>query len=198
MSCFEVGDVVKILDNVLPAERVYVGKEGTIDAIDRYSNGNILEVIFADRERAEFYEHEVEKIEAIDEFTQLQRKISQAIADKAEQMRGCDGRSSATIESDEDFKKIWHDNKDVGKEVIYDAYNNDVVQAPSHYVNSKIEPIAYMADKLPAYDDGHTAFCVGNVIKYVSRAPHKGTLIQDLEKAAKYLEFAIEHEKGKQ
>ena len=75
---------------------------------------------------------------------------------------------------------------------------NDVVSAPSHYVNSGIEPIEYMADKLPAYDDGFTAFCVGNVLKYVSRAPHKGNLLQDLKKARQYLDFAIEHEEKKQ
>lgn len=76
--------------------------------------------------------------------------------------------------------------------------SHDPVGQPEHYVNSRIEPIDYMADKLPAYTDGHTAFCVGNVIKYVSRAPHKGTFLQDLRKARQYLDFAIEHEEKKE
>lgn len=76
---------------------------------------------------------------------------------------------------------------------------NDNVHQPAHYANHGIEPIHYMADKLPAYDDGFTAFCAGNVLKYVSRAPHKhDNPIEDLRKAMKYLEFAIEHEEKKQ
>jgi hypothetical protein len=92
----------------------------------------------------------------------------------------------------------WEAMEPVGAEIIYDAYNPDPVKAPEHYVGSGIEPIVYMADKLPAYNDGHTAFCVGNVIKYVSRAPHKGNMLQDLKKARQYLDFAIEHEEKKQ
>lgn len=90
----------------------------------------------------------------------------------------------------------WGD--DVGKEVIHDAYNPDAVKAPEHYVNSRIEPIDYMADKLPAYTDGFVAFCVGNSLKYLSRAPHKGAYLQDLKKARQYLDFAIEHEEKKE
>lgn len=75
---------------------------------------------------------------------------------------------------------------------------HDVITSPSHYANSAIEPIEYMADKLPAFDDGFTAFCAGNVLKYVSRAPHKHeTPLEDLRKARQYLDFAIEHEEKK-
>ena len=34
-------------------------------------------------------------------------------------------------------------------------------------------------------------FCLGNVIKYVMRAPYKGKQIEDLEKAAWYLNREI-------
>lgn len=35
-------------------------------------------------------------------------------------------------------------------------------------------------------------FCLGNVIKYVSRAGKKGDQLEDLKKARKYLDFAID------
>lgn len=41
----------------------------------------------------------------------------------------------------------------------------------------------------------HLGFCLGNVIKYVLRADHKGKPIEDLEKAAWYLAREIERRK---
>ena len=73
----------------------------------------------------------------------------------------------------------------------------DMVAAPPHYARGGVEPIEYMAQVLPSYDDAFVGFCAGNVIKYTSRAPHKGTQLQDLKKARQYLDFAINHiEKG--
>ena len=37
----------------------------------------------------------------------------------------------------------------------------------------------------------------GNIVKYVTRFPYKGTPIQDLEKAKWYLEYLIKQEKDK-
>ena len=40
-------------------------------------------------------------------------------------------------------------------------------------------------------------FCLGNVVKYISRAEKKGTTVEDLRKAAWYLQREIENrEKG--
>ena len=39
-------------------------------------------------------------------------------------------------------------------------------------------------------------FCLGNVVKYVLRAGKKGDAIEDLRKAAKYIEFEIERRTG--
>ena len=66
----------------------------------------------------------------------------------------------------------------------------DAVNAPAHYVG-KIECIDYLRDKLTP--DEFTGFCMGNVLKYCSRWRKKDG-VQDLKKAAVYLNWAIENE----
>lgn len=61
------------------------------------------------------------------------------------------------------------------------------VNHPSHYNIGKIEVIDYIEDK-------QLNFNLGNAVKYVSRAGHKGgpdKYIQDLEKAAWYINREI-------
>jgi uncharacterized Rossmann fold enzyme len=65
----------------------------------------------------------------------------------------------------------------------------DNVNAPSHYTTGQIEVITYIKDKLTA--EQLEGFYVGNVLKYVSRYRSKGG-VEDLKKAQKYLEWAIE------
>lgn len=48
-----------------------------------------------------------------------------------------------------------------------------------------IEPITVI-------QDWKLSFCLGNVIKYIGRADHKGDKLADLEKAADYLRMEIE------
>ena len=69
----------------------------------------------------------------------------------------------------------------------------DPVQNPSHYVSGGIETIDYIEAKLGT--DGAYAFCMGNVLKYVSRAGKKdvGKELEDLEKAQWYLKKAIDY-----
>jgi hypothetical protein len=63
----------------------------------------------------------------------------------------------------------------------------DLVNSPRHYIHpSGIEAIEITR---------HETFLRGNIIKYVLRAPYKGTEIQDLEKAAVYLQWEIERAK---
>ena len=65
----------------------------------------------------------------------------------------------------------------------------DNVHHPSHYTFGKVETIDYIKDKLtPEQFEG---YCMGNVIKYVSRYRHKNG-IEDLKKARVYLDWAIE------
>ena len=48
-----------------------------------------------------------------------------------------------------------------------------------------------MRNFLPKYQDSHVSYLIGNVIKYVLRAPSKGKELQDLMKAKEYLDLAI-------
>lgn len=83
---------------------------------------------------------------------------------------------------------------------IYDEYEGDIrmekdrVNHPSHYTTGKYEVIDYIRDKLT--QEEYTGYCVGNVMKYISRWRHKGGL-EDLEKAKVYLTWAIESENRK-
>lgn len=60
----------------------------------------------------------------------------------------------------------------------------DFVNHPPHYLASPsgVEVIEITQ---------HLNFCMGNVIKYVLRADHKGDPLTDLHKAATYLQFEI-------
>jgi len=69
----------------------------------------------------------------------------------------------------------------------------DAVNSPTHYTSGKIEVIDYITDKLSKEE--FEGFCIGNVVKYVSRYKHKNGL-EDLKKAKWYLEKAIELKGG--
>ena len=61
---------------------------------------------------------------------------------------------------------------------------NDPVHHPNHYFHpSGIEVI-----DITRYE----SFLRGNILKYVLRAPYKGHELQDLKKAAQYLQWEIE------
>ena len=70
--------------------------------------------------------------------------------------------------------------------------NYDAVQSPKHYTDTKIEVIDYIEDK-------NFGYCLGNAIKYISRAGRKQSAalsekekaIQDLEKAIWYINRRI-------
>lgn len=69
---------------------------------------------------------------------------------------------------------------------------NNPVSHPSHYTSGKIEVIDFITDQ-------KLDFCLGNVVKYISRAGKKTEvgkddyikMIEDLEKAQFYLNFKI-------
>ena len=62
---------------------------------------------------------------------------------------------------------------------------SDPVNHPAHYKVGGIETIDFIEAKGLTYH-------LGNAVKYISRADHKGNRKQDLEKAKWYLERAIE------
>ena len=69
---------------------------------------------------------------------------------------------------------------------------SDMVHSPSHYADKKIEVISYIEDTLTP--EGYVDYCLGNVLKYVSRWRKKGG-VEDLEKAQVYLTWAVEKKK---
>lgn len=64
------------------------------------------------------------------------------------------------------------------------------VHHPSHYNTGQIEVI-------DAIDDWGLGFSLGNCVKYVARAEHKGRPLEDLEKAKWYLDHEIKRTKKK-
>ena len=64
----------------------------------------------------------------------------------------------------------------------------DLVNQPPHYTTGGIETIDFIRAKQLDY-------CLGNVVKYITRAPHKGNEVQDLKKARWYLDRAISERK---
>jgi uncharacterized protein YukE len=74
-----------------------------------------------------------------------------------------------------------------------DRGQEDAVEHPSHYNTGRFETIEIIEEITQGYDDGYVSYCVGNAVKYLSRAPFKhGSPHEDINKAAKYLEFALE------
>lgn len=60
----------------------------------------------------------------------------------------------------------------------------DPVRRPAHYARLRPEPL----EVIEAWGLG---FHLGNVVKYIARAGHKGSEVEDLDKARQYLERRI-------
>lgn len=77
----------------------------------------------------------------------------------------------------------------ISKRVDYAAemekMENDIINHPDHYTKGGIEVRDFI-------DSWKLDFNSGNVIKYVVRAPYKGTELQDLKKAQNYLNHLID------
>ena len=61
-----------------------------------------------------------------------------------------------------------------------------VTKSPAHYNRGNIEVWDFIRDQNLSYH-------LGNAIKYICRAGHKGSKREDLEKAIHYLENELEH-----
>jgi hypothetical protein len=67
---------------------------------------------------------------------------------------------------------------------------NDPVNHPSHYTFGSIEVIDVI-------EDWRLDYHLGNAVKYIARAYHKGNTIQDLKKAVWYLNRRIQQMESK-
>lgn len=70
---------------------------------------------------------------------------------------------------------------------MYTIIEADPVNNPSHYTDGSIEVIDYICDKFDI-----KSFCLGNAIKYISRAGKKNNEVEDLRKAIWYINHYIE------
>jgi hypothetical protein len=73
---------------------------------------------------------------------------------------------------------------------VEEAIAEDRINHPGHYTSGGIETIDYIKSKLSP--EGFEGFCIGNVIKYLSRYREKNGM-EDLKKARWYLDRIIEH-----
>lgn len=187
-----VGDILKVIRVEDDAEAEYVGKKGEVTEVHLFPNtGNVYELRMEDGVRVEFYDDEVEPVEEPEDSAM--RQIFVEIPSTRGEVQ--------SYEPNFDWgagDREWEEMEAVGREIIYDVYNTDSVEHPSHYTQGGVEVIEIIAQTVSGYDDGFTAHCVGTATKYLNRAPYKHeTPLEDLKKAAKYLEFAIEHEEKK-
>ena len=95
----------------------------------------------------------------------------------------CERLSITNIEELYEPCQYWKECVDEVKEVTKE---DDQVNHPKHYTDGRIEVIEYIEDK-------KLGFCLGNAIKYISRAgkKEKDKEIQDLRKAMWYIERRI-------
>jgi Protein of unknwon function (DUF3310) len=76
--------------------------------------------------------------------------------------------------------------RDDGKIHLHEIFTNDNINHPPHYTTGGIETIDFIEAKQLDYH-------LGNVIKYITRADHKGEKLEDLRKAQWYLNRAIDN-----
>ena len=70
--------------------------------------------------------------------------------------------------------------------------SEDMVNHPSHYTHGGVECIDAITSALSSYEDSVDSWLVGQVIKYLWRAPLKGKYDEDIHKAQFYLNRLVE------
>lgn len=96
---------------------------------------------------------------------------------------------SRIVSYDTSGNEIYEDEPSYAQEQLKHIEKREAVNHPVYYKTGGIEAI----DVIEAWNLG---FCLGNTIKYISRAGRKSDkVIEDLEKAAWYLNREIEHRK---
>jgi hypothetical protein len=86
---------------------------------------------------------------------------------------------------------VFSSDKSIARQIEMFEPKADPVNNPTHYTVGGIETIDFIEAKKLGYN-------LGNVVKYLTRADHKGNKLQDLRKAQWYLEreiFNVENNK---
>jgi hypothetical protein len=115
------------------------------------------------------------KVICIKDFSGIKKgDVLEVEADRhGEVILGLDGEWVCDLESD------------IGIERFEEYKQEEMVERPKHYNMGNFEVIDVI-------HDWDLNFNLGNAIKYIARAEHKGNKIQDLEKALFYLKDEIE------
>ena len=88
--------------------------------------------------------------------------------------------------------EIIFGNKLDTKEEKAESKTEDMVNHPSHYTSGGVECIDAITSALSSYEDSVDSWLVGQVIKYLWRAPLKGKYEEDIKKAQFYLNRLVE------
>jgi len=150
-----------------------------VKAVDtpKYSNGEIFEVV----KRGGSYDHGV-----------YVKEHNVFIYDTEYEIFRKDGEEDSPLDI---VKQAVDEANEMPKRQVNGIYlrdESDAVEHPNHYTQGRFETIEVIEEITQGYSDGYVAYCVGNALKYLARAPHKhAEPAEDLRKAAKYLEFAI-------
>lgn len=68
----------------------------------------------------------------------------------------------------------------------------DSVNSPFHYTQGRVEAIEIIEDVVAGAPEPVVGYLMGQTLKYLLRAWHKGNASQDLQKASWYLNRAIQ------
>lgn len=98
------------------------------------------------------------------------------------------------VSIDEMFRRIENNECTYTVYINNNDENGDVVNHPKHYTSGKYEVIKVIEDKMTASQ--FIGFLIGNILKYIMRAPLKGNALQDYKKAKWYLDYLIEYLEG--
>ena len=88
---------------------------------------------------------------------------------------------------EKNYEIIFGNKSDTKEEKVEDMVNH-----PSHYTSGGVECIDAITAALSKYDDPVDSWLVGQVIKYLWRAPLKGKYDEDIHKAQFYLNRLVE------
>jgi len=107
----------------------------------------------------------------------------------------CRGRYYANKEQVEGLLADWDYRRGkIKPKKEYDMSEQQTKYDPksTHYNSGGIETLDYIKAKLTL--DQFQGFCMGNVLKYTSRANTKGNFKRDMEKAAYYSKWATQED----
>ena len=94
---------------------------------------------------------------------------------------------SNAYDIEKNYDIIFGNDSEAKKEKVEDMVNH-----PSHYTSGGVECIDAITAALSKYDDPVDSWLVGQVIKYLWRAPLKGKYEEDIKKAQFYLNRLVE------